>query len=415
MTGSESEDEQIRCKGIGHSSAVSMSQPAQLTGIAWDHSRAYPPLVATAQRYEETHAGVRINWHKRTLDEFGHAPIDVLAQRFDLIVIDHPWAEFCFQRNLVLDLFQAIPAEVVAELRKCSIGLTFDSYIYEGQLLAVPIDAAVPAPSWRPDLLERVGVQAPQTWDELIVLSRRKLVIVPAFDADLFLHFVMLIKALGAEPFASCEEIAPRSILQAAIELLRELTESMPREIFELNPILVAERMTTTDDFVWNCFAYTYNNYARPGFAAKPLRFGNLPSFKAGGPRLRSVLGGTGLAISANCQEVSVALDYAAFVANGNTQKTLYFHAGGQPSHCAAWDDPCIDGLSGGFFSATRQAQLEAIVRPRYAGYVSLQTDGGRTLQDHLCYGRSLLGTVDQLNALYRASRLREAASPRTN
>jgi multiple sugar transport system substrate-binding protein len=50
-----------------------MSSSVQLTGIAWDHSRAFPPLVATAQRYEETHPGIRIDWQKRTLDEFGHA------------------------------------------------------------------------------------------------------------------------------------------------------------------------------------------------------------------------------------------------------------------------------------------------------------------------------------------------------
>ena len=123
-----------------------MSQPIQLTGIAWDHSRAFPPLVATSQRYEETHRGVRIHWQKRTLDEFGHAPIDVLAQKFDLIVIDHPWAGFCFEKNLVLDLAQVAPAAALAELKQNSIGPSFDSYVYQNKLLALPIDAATPAP-----------------------------------------------------------------------------------------------------------------------------------------------------------------------------------------------------------------------------------------------------------------------------
>ena len=95
-----------------------MSLPAHLTGIAWDHSRALPPLVATAQRYEETHSGIRIHWQKRTLDEFGHAPIDVLAQKFDLIVIDHPWSGFCFEKNLVHDLKPLVPTAAMAELEK---------------------------------------------------------------------------------------------------------------------------------------------------------------------------------------------------------------------------------------------------------------------------------------------------------
>ena len=75
-----------------------------IKGITWDHSRAFPPLVAVSQRYEELNPGIRIKWEKRTLDEFGHKPIDLLSEEYDLIVIDHPWAGYCFERKLVLDL-----------------------------------------------------------------------------------------------------------------------------------------------------------------------------------------------------------------------------------------------------------------------------------------------------------------------
>jgi multiple sugar transport system substrate-binding protein len=384
-----------------------MSSSVHLTGIAWDHSRAFPPLVATAQRYEETHPGVRIHWQKRTLDEFGHAPVEELAQKFDLIVIDHPWAGFCFEKNLVHDLKPRVPAATLASLNENSIGQTFDSYVWQDKILALPIDAATPAPSWRPDLLERAGVQPPRTWAEAVALAQRRLAVIPGFNADLFLHFVMLVKALGAEPCANHNTIAPREIMRQAAELLGELTEPMSREIFTMNPIQVAERMTTTDDFAWNAFAYTYNNYARPGFAAKQLRFGNLISMKPGGPRLRSVLGGTGIAISANCKDVAAAVDYALFTADGHTQKTTYVQAGGQPSHRAAWDDAFADQLCGGFFSGTRATQEEALVRPRYSGYVALQTDGGNALQEHLRDGRSLDATLEKLDLLYRESRAR--------
>lgn len=392
-----------------------MSQPVELTGIAWDHSRAFPPLVATAQRYEETHQGVRIHWQKRTLDEFGHAPIDILARKFDLIIVDHPWAGFCFEKGLVHDLSRLIPAVTLGQLKQNFIGPVFESYAYQDRLLALPIDAATPAPSWRPDLLERAGVSPPETWAEAVALSRRHLAVIPGFNADLFLHFVMLVKAVGAEPFAGHDEIAPREIMWRAVEMLRELTEPMPRAIFELNPILLAERMTTTDDFAWNAFAYTYHNYARRGFAPRRLCFGNLLSLERGGPRLRSVLGGTGMAISAGCKNLPAALDYALFVADGRTQKSIYADAGGQPAHLAAWDDPLADDLCGGFFSGTRAAQLAAIVRPRYSGYVSLQTDGGRVLQEHLRDGQGLAVTVDKLNALYRETRLRGGKDFQTN
>jgi multiple sugar transport system substrate-binding protein len=392
-----------------------MTKSIQLAGIAWDHSRALPPLVATAQRHEEMNRGIRVHWHKRTLDEFGHMPIDVLAQKFDLIVIDHPWAGFCFERNLVHDLNQIVPPAALVELQQDAIGPTFDSYCYQGRLLALPIDAAAPAPSWRSDLLERAGVLPPATWAEAVALSRRKLAVIPGFNADLFLHYVMLLKALGADPCASPDAIAPRDIMHRAAEMLRELTEPMTREIFELNPILVAERMTTTDDFAWNAFAYTYNNYARPHFAAKQLRFGNLISLNAGGPRLRSVLGGTGIAISMHCNNIPAALAYAQFIANGFTQKGVFVHAGGQPSHRAAWDDMLADELCGGFFSDTRLTHSEAIVRPRYSGYVALQTDGGKALQEHLRDGVSLAAVLEKLNALYRESRARGSKGFQTN
>ena len=392
-----------------------MSSSVHLAGIAWDHSRAFPPLVATAQRYEETHPGVRIHWQKRTLDEFGHASIDVLAQKFDLIVIDHPWAGFCFEKNLVHDLKSLAPVSALAELEKNSVGQTFNSYVWQNKILALPIDAAALAPSWRPDLLERACIQPPQTWAEAVALAQHRLAVIPGFNADLFLHFIMLAKALGAERCADHEKIAPRETMRQAVEMLRELTAPMPCEIFGMNPIQVAERMTTTDDFAWNAFAYTYNNYTRPGFAAKPLCFGNLISLKPGGPRLRSVLGGTGIAISANCKDVTAAVDYVLFTASGQTQKTIYVQAGGQPSHRAAWDDKFADELCGGFFSGTREAQDEAFVRPRYSGYVTLQTDGGNALQEHLRDGRSLDATLEKLDTLYRESRARGGKDFQTN
>jgi multiple sugar transport system substrate-binding protein len=179
----------------------------------------------------------------------------------------------------------------------------------------------------------------------------------------------------------------------------------MPREIFDLNPIQVAERMTATDDFAWNAFAYTYNNYARPGFARRALSFGNLFSLDTKGPRLRSVLGGTGIAISNHCKHVQAALEYARFVADGVTQKRIYLQAGGQPSHRAAWDAPDADKICGGFFSMTRATQQEAFVRPRYSGYVPLQTNGGNLLQQTLRDRRDAEAVLEELDALYRESR----------
>ncbi len=397
-----------------------MSRSVQLTGIAWDHSRAFPPLVATAQRYEELQlaggaATTRIRWEKRTLDEFGHMSIDQLAPKFDLIVIDHPWAGFAFESNLVRDLKPLLSPNAFNDWAQNSIGSTFESYRYAGRLLALPIDAATPAPSWRPDLLERAGMPPPATWKEAVALARRKMAVIPGFNADLFLHFLMLLKALGADPCSNSAQLATRDAMRTALDLLRELTEPMPREMFDWNPIQVAERMTKTDDFAWNAFAYTYNNYARAGFERSPLRFGNLISLQPNGPRLRSVLGGTGIAVSSHCHHPEIALDYASFIAAATVQKAIYVNAGGQPSHLSAWTDPSADVLCGGFFSGTKTTQEEAFVRPRYSGYVPLQTSGGSALQETLRDGRDAEAVLDKLDELYRASRKSGSPSFQSN
>jgi multiple sugar transport system substrate-binding protein len=66
--------------------------------------------------------------------------------------------------------------------------------------------------------------------------------------------------------------------------------------------------------------------------------------------------------------------------------------------------------LCGGFFSGTRTTQEEAFIRPRYSGYVPLQTHGGSALQETLRDGRDAEAVLENLDALYRESR--QAASP---
>jgi multiple sugar transport system substrate-binding protein len=59
-----------------------------LTGITWNHTRGYLPLVAAAQRVADRDPGVEIVWQKRSLQEFTDAPIERLAESFDLLVLD---------------------------------------------------------------------------------------------------------------------------------------------------------------------------------------------------------------------------------------------------------------------------------------------------------------------------------------
>jgi multiple sugar transport system substrate-binding protein len=156
-----------------------------LRGITWNHSRALPPLVAAAQRFEEQHPQVRIVWEKRSLDEFGHSGLTELARTYDLLIIDHPMLGDAHRDRNLVDLRPRLSAAELATLEADAVGACLKSYCYDDTLYALPVDAAAPAASYRPDLLERSGQQVPATWDQVIELARRGLVGMPGFPADI--------------------------------------------------------------------------------------------------------------------------------------------------------------------------------------------------------------------------------------
>lgn len=345
------------------------------------------------------HPGVRIHWDKRTLDEFGHKPIDQLINDYDLIVIDHPWAGFCFERNLVLDIKPLLTTHQWNDLEQNCVGISFQSYVFEGKLLALPIDMATPVPSWRPDLIDKNDLQLPVTWDDLIALADKGHAIMPAFGADLFLNWLMLLHALDAHPFESPDAIAEKEKAIEAMNLLKRLAEPMPHEIVNWNPIIIAELMTRHDKFAYCPFAYSYGNYSRASFVDKPLEYGNLVQLN--GKPLRSILGGTGISISSCCKEIELALDFSLYCASAQVQSGLYTYAGGQPARKEAWLSEELIPFTGGFFSDSYLSHKNALVRPRYNGYVLLQEKAGVPLQQFIMGDISQNKTWDFIRQYY--------------
>lgn len=377
-----------------------------LKGITWNHSRALPPLVAAAQRFEETHPGIRIEWQKRTLHEFGHASLEALAKRFDLLVIDHPMAGDAEASGALVDLLPRLSAEQFKDLADDIIGPSFPSYLYNGKLYALPIDAAAPAASMRPDLFIQRGIEPPKTWGDLIALAKHGVVRMPGFCADLFLNFMGLCVSLGSEVAATPESLVTQESGLRALELIAELASHMPEAIYRMNPIAVYEHMAACDDVLYCPFAYTYSNYSREGFARKPLRFAN-PVILDNDAPMRTVLGGTGISISATCAHPDAALDFALYVSGRTCQSTIYGICGGQPARTSAWRSSLLNSLSDNFFVNTTQSLETAYVRPRYAGYTSLQETAGAEIA-RFCKDRSdAKDTLHSIDALYRQTRTR--------
>ena len=380
-----------------------MKSPVTLRGITWNHSRALPPLVATGQRYEELYPGIAIRWEKRSLHEFGHLGLEPLCRENDLLVIDHPMLGAAMKAGLFHDLRALLPPAYVQDLRTNSVGLSFPSYEMDGQLLAVPIDAATPTASYRPDLLTHQAVDLPRTWEQVLDLARRGQVVMPGFHADVFLNFMALGASLGSAIPASPEHLVEPEAGIQALGQMRELACLMPAAIYDWNPIAVYETLAARNDYAYCPFAYGYSNYARPGFASHVVRFANTVTVGEGKP-LRTVLGGTGLAISAHCANVGQALGYLMYVAGEECQRTLYGLSGGQPAHRQAWLDETLNSVTNGFFRDTLACLDAAIMRPRYDGYIGLQGQAGHPIIDFLRSGGSAQSVLAEVDRLYQLS-----------
>ena len=375
-----------------------------LNGITWGHSRGITPLLATSQRFSELNPQVKINWKKRTLQEFADFPIEKLTTQYDLLIIDHPWVGCASATKCVLPLEQYLPKEYLEDQFENSVGNSHLSYNYDGHQWALAIDAATPVASYRADLLKRNDTPVPDTWREVLSLAKKKQVAVPGIPIDLLMNFYMFCLAHGAEPFLNEHEVIDKETGLMALDSMKELWSLTDIKMFGYNPVDVAELMSSTNDYCYCPFAYGYSNYSRQGYAPFLLTYGNVVKFE-NNKRLRSTIGGTGLAVSATTENKKWATNFAAWVVSEKIQSALYVQHGGQPGHRSAWKDPMANRLCNNFFSNTLDALDNAYQRPRYNGYLHFQDHAGIPVQQFLLHRVRPEKVLEDLNKLYRESK----------
>jgi multiple sugar transport system substrate-binding protein len=378
-----------------------------LNGITWGHSRGITPLLAASQRFSELHPGVEISWKKRSLQEFADYPIEDLTKHYDLLIIDHPWVGRAAATNCVLPLDEHLPEAYLGEQLKNSTGQSHQSYQYNGHQWALAIDAATPVASYRGDLLEYHGEQAPRSWHDLMALAQKGKVAIPSIPIDLLMAFYMFCIAHGQAPFTNEEAVIDADTGLKALASMKELWDLVDRKMFDCNPIAVAEMMTATDDY-WYCpFAYGYSNYARKGYAARLLTYADMTPF-SNGSKLRSTLGGTGLSVSAFSRNIPWALRFTSWVVSPEVQSALYVQHGGQPGHRKAWTDEDANRNANNYFVNTLDAVERAFVRPRYNGYLHFQDHAGTPLHRYLFAGGDPGAVLEEMNRLYQESSIRQ-------
>ena len=373
-----------------------------LKGIAWNHTRGFTSVVATAQRFEELNPNVRITWEKRSLQAFADAPLNELTDQYDLLIMDNPHVSIAARDKVLLPFDDYLSAEFLKELATNSVGKSHASYHVNYKQWTLATDAATPIATWREDLLSKYRLQIPKTWEELLKLTKSGKVAFASIPIDTLMHHYMMCIALGANVFENKTEVAPRQIMRDAIKTYKELLDLAPSYCLEMNPIKIYERMTQTDDIVYTPFNYGYSNYSKKNYVEHTLKAGGLVTFN--GKRLKSTLGGAGIAVSSKTEHAEIAMKYAEFNASEKTQSGLYFEFGGQPGHRKSWLSEEVNSQCKDFFKDTLQTLDEATMRPQYYGYMYFQDEASPVIHEAVSGKTTIEVAVDKINEIYRES-----------
>jgi multiple sugar transport system substrate-binding protein len=379
-----------------------------LTGLTWDHPRGYAPLVNGASEYEKLNPGLKIRWDRRSLREFGEAPIDQYVDRYDLLIVDHPFVGYAAAHDALVNLDPFLTEAEKLLWAVDSVGPSWESYWYQGCLWALPIDAATQVASYRPDLLQRFCPVVPRTLDDVLALARKaracsKFIVVPACPTDAISLFFTLSANLG-HPIAEASEIFVDDVVgREVLDRLHALISAAHPNSVEWNPIQVYDFMVSTSDAIYCPYGFGYSNYSR---IERPvlLKFADAPAAGARGCA-GTMLGGTGVAVSIKSMQQEKTIAYAKWLISQEHQRGTYFRNGGQPASLAAWMDPAVDAAASGFFSGTLHTLQTSYLRPRFDGFVRFFESAGIEINKCLKAQIADSDLIAWLNARYARQR----------
>ena len=338
-----------------------------LRGITWEHPRGYDSVAAAAARYAEVVPDVTVTWSIRSLQAFADAPLEQLCAEYDLLVIDHPHVPQAAEAGLLAPLDGVGFDAELAVLAARSVGASHASYAHLGHQWGLATDAAAQVAAYRPDLL----TEPPRTWEGVLELAREGRVLWPAKPIDAFSSLITLAANAGAPPNARSGAFLDTEDGLSALDLMHQLSSYVPGRNLADNPIQVAEQLVEGDRWCYAPLLFGYTNYARSGFRQHRLAYTDIPSRGEGVHG--SLLGGAGIAVSAQAADLGAARAHALWLASSEVQRGVYFDAGGQPGHADAWEDPRLNAETLDFFRGTRASLEGAYVRPRMAGYLEFQ------------------------------------------
>lgn len=372
-----------------------MSRQLTIRGVTWDHPRAYTCLVAASKLFADdaarNGADIGITWDKRSLQAFADQPIDDLAERYDLIVLDHPHVGQIAESGCL--------APLPVDDGMAAVGGSFECYQWQDEQWAYPIDAACQMAVSLPDM----ACPFPRHWDELLEgdIARFRL-LTPLLPVDAFDMMLTLLASRGEEDLPLNDQLfcSEQNGIQA-LGVLRRLYQAGPEEAIGWNPIRVLEILATEEEFAASPCLFGYINYARPGFRPHRLTYRDLPTFAAN-DRRRAILGGAGVGVSSKSEVVEAAMALARYLASEPVQSGIYLENEGQPAHRATWEKRRHDPRYAGFMDGAFETMRTAWTRPRAAWFLDFVDDVCAVFPDYFRKGRDDDVFLAEINGLYR-------------
>ena len=370
-----------------------------LRGMTWSHPRGYDPLVALAHEWR-SRTSVEVVWDKRSLQDFETYPVEELARRYDLIVIDHPHVGQITREGCLSPFDEPERTQAREELARGSVGPSWPSYFWQGRQWALPIDAATQVLAFRPDQLDA----PPSQWSDVMALARSGGVSCPMRPPHSLMSLYTLTGNLGRPCAVEGPDFIDAEAGAEALARLRELMRFVDSRCYEWDPIAVFEAMAAQGSrLACAPLIYGYVSYAAEGFRPHRLRFSDIAPMGGDGP-IGSALGGTGLAVSGFSAHRKEAADFAYWAASGEVQAGLYAAAGGQPGHARAWEAEAVNAPVDDFYRATRRTLEGAWLRPRHDGYMPFQDAASSVINEALRSDADAAATVERLNEMFRRS-----------
>ncbi|GIH22772.1 membrane protein [Acrocarpospora phusangensis] len=360
-----------------------------LSGLTWDHPRGYGPLERLSRD------GAPVRWTRQPLHGFESEPIHDLARRHDLLVIDHPGLGAAVRHSALRPVDSLLDADELMAIRAAGVGASYDSYSLDGTQWALPIDAAAQVSVIRPD---RFSGPPPATWAEVAQTVRTTPTALCLGGPHAFLMFSAICVAAGEEPGRTPDGYVSRDIGRAVFELMAELAGHSDRGLAGADPIGVLAAMEGDDGPAYCPLVYGYVNYQGT------LRAGSAPAWTPDG-RPGSVLGGTGVAVSAYCARPDLAARELRRLVSPRVQREVFPASGGQPAALAAWTDPGVNAAAHGFYREIASTVAAAWVRPRFDGFIGFQATASRLLREALLDGSPPDRTLDGIDERFRAAR----------